>query len=128
MITRWWPLLVTNIKLSFPIIITISFSTLILLPIPVFSSTPIHSVYKIVSVSNLSLSLLGLQDCIGIQFFFLTLFLSLYLSISLLGLQDCIGMSVSHPTWQRTRPLDPEDTHNGWVFCEENTVLQSPAG
>ena len=24
--------------------------------------------------------------------------------------------SVAHPTWQRTRPDRPEDTHRGWVF------------
>jgi putative glutathione S-transferase len=32
------------------------------------------------------------------------------------GLQDMIGYSVVHPTWQRTRPDDPSDTHCGWVF------------
>jgi hypothetical protein len=34
--------------------------------------------------------------------------------VSLLqGLQDAIDLSVTHPTWQRTRPDDPEDEHTG---------------
>ncbi|GFR42957.1 hypothetical protein Agub_g3954, partial [Astrephomene gubernaculifera] len=32
------------------------------------------------------------------------------------GLEDAIGLSVTHPTWQRTRPDDPRDEHTGWVF------------
>ncbi|GLC40101.1 hypothetical protein PLESTM_000993200 [Pleodorina starrii] len=32
------------------------------------------------------------------------------------GLEDAIGVSVTHPTWQRTRPHDPADEHIGWVF------------
>ena len=47
---------------------------------------------------------------------------------NLKGLQDCIGLTVVHPTWQRTKPDDPEDTHCGWVFAESTTVLKSPAG
>lgn len=27
-----------------------------------------------------------------------------------------IGLSVTHPTWQRTRPDDPSDGHAGWAF------------
>ena len=34
------------------------------------------------------------------------------------GLQDVIGLSVTHPTWQRTRPDDPKDEHTGWVFAK----------
>ncbi|KAG7675170.1 hypothetical protein Ndes2526B_g08028 [Nannochloris sp. 'desiccata'] len=35
------------------------------------------------------------------------------------GLEDVIGLSVTHPTWQRTRPdkKDPEDAHTGWFFA-----------
>jgi putative glutathione S-transferase len=33
------------------------------------------------------------------------------------GLQDVIGLSITHPTWQRTRPDNPEDTHTGWFFA-----------
>jgi len=33
-------------------------------------------------------------------------------------LQDVIGLSVTHPTWQRTRPDDPKDEHTGWVFAK----------
>merc|ERR1712078_123727 len=32
------------------------------------------------------------------------------------GLDDVIGYSVVHPTWGRTKPDDPEDTHCGWHF------------
>ena len=32
------------------------------------------------------------------------------------GLDKVIGHSIVHPTWQRTRPDDPNDTHAGWVF------------
>jgi len=32
------------------------------------------------------------------------------------GLDDVVGHSVVHPTWARTRPDDPDDTHTGWHF------------
>ena len=32
------------------------------------------------------------------------------------GLEDAISVTVVHPTWQKTRPEDDEDTHSGWVF------------
>lgn len=32
------------------------------------------------------------------------------------GLEDKIGVSVTHPTWQRTRPDNKEDEHCGWAF------------
>ncbi|GAB4823936.1 hypothetical protein N2152v2_010982 [Parachlorella kessleri] len=32
------------------------------------------------------------------------------------GLQDVIGLSVTHPTWQRTRPDNAQDEHTGWTF------------
>ena len=36
---------------------------------------------------------------------------------SLRGLTNAISVSIVHPTWQKTRPDDSEDTHNGWVFA-----------
>jgi glutathionyl-hydroquinone reductase len=35
---------------------------------------------------------------------------------ALKGLEDCISVTVVHPTWQRTRPEDPNDQHAGWMF------------
>lgn len=35
---------------------------------------------------------------------------------ALKGLDDVIGVTVVHPTWQRTRPDDPNDQHVGWFF------------
>ena len=35
------------------------------------------------------------------------------------GLEDTIGLSATHPTWQRTRPNDPEDSHWGWTFASD---------
>jgi len=32
------------------------------------------------------------------------------------GLDHIIGLSVVHPTWARTRPENPKDTHTGWWF------------
>ena len=32
------------------------------------------------------------------------------------GLNEVIGVSVVHPTWQRTKPEQEEDSHCGWVF------------
>jgi len=32
------------------------------------------------------------------------------------GLEDAIGYSVVHPTWNPTKPDDPEDAHTGWHF------------
>jgi len=36
---------------------------------------------------------------------------------ALKGLEDAISISVVHPTWQRTRPHDDNDSHTGWTFC-----------
>ena len=45
------------------------------------------------------------------------------------GLQDVIGLSVTHPTWQRTRPDDPKDEHTGWTFASpDDPPLASPTG
>lgn len=35
--------------------------------------------------------------------------------LSLQGLEDVVGLSVTHPTWQRTRP--DQDEHTGWTFA-----------
>eukprot|EP00440_Ansanella_granifera_P014117 gb/GFBE01015343.1/.p1 GENE.gb/GFBE01015343.1/~~gb/GFBE01015343.1/.p1 ORF type:complete len:345 (+),score=76.62 gb/GFBE01015343.1/:1-1035(+) len=32
------------------------------------------------------------------------------------GLEGAISYSITHSTWQRTRPEDPDDVHCGWVF------------
>ena len=42
------------------------------------------------------------------------------------GLESVIGVSVVHPTWQRTRPNDPDDSHRGWVFA--TGALTPPSG
>mmetsp|Transcript_10622 Transcript_10622/g.26938 ORF Transcript_10622/g.26938 Transcript_10622/m.26938 type:complete len:366 (+) Transcript_10622:344-1441(+) len=40
-----------------------------------------------------------------------------------------LSISVVHPTWQRTRPDDPEDTHCGWAFASESDApFTSPSG
>jgi len=47
------------------------------------------------------------------------------------GLDDMIGLSITHPTWQRTRPdkKDPEDTHTGWFFASpEDPPVSNPEG
>ena len=36
------------------------------------------------------------------------------------GLEDVIGLSATHPTWQKTRPEDDEDTHWGWTFASDS--------
>jgi glutathionyl-hydroquinone reductase len=44
------------------------------------------------------------------------------------GLEKVIGLSVTHPTWKRTRPDDESDTHHGWVFGENGQPQSSPNG
>ena len=45
------------------------------------------------------------------------------------GLEDAISLSVVHPTWQRTRPDDPEDQHCGWVYrAPGDAPLSNPLG
>lgn len=39
---------------------------------------------------------------------------------NLKGLQDVISMTSVHPTWQRTKPDNPNDQHTGWVFRAVN--------
>ena len=49
--------------------------------------------------------------------------------LKLKGLEDAIGVSVTHATWQRTRPDVPDDTHCGWVFRgPEDAPLSSTEG
>lgn len=44
------------------------------------------------------------------------------------GLQDAIGLSVTHSTWQRTKPKS-DDEHCGWAFASpEDPPLQSSTG
>lgn len=35
---------------------------------------------------------------------------------ALKGLDSVISMTIVHPTWRKTKPEDPEDTHIGWIF------------
>ena len=39
---------------------------------------------------------------------------------ALLGLEDVISVTVTHPTWQRTRPDNEADQHTGWIFGNSN--------
>ncbi|KAF1327212.1 Glutathionyl-hydroquinone reductase yqjg, partial [Globisporangium splendens] len=50
--------------------------------------------------------------------------------LNLKGLQDIISVSVVHPLFQRTRPDDPNDTHNGWAFVDPEVTpsLPGPTG
>lgn len=50
--------------------------------------------------------------------------------LNLKGLQDCIKHTVVHPTWQKTKPNDPSDTHHGWAFYESGVQkpLVGPSG
>lgn len=49
--------------------------------------------------------------------------------LHLKGLNNVIGLSVTHPTWQRTRPDLEDDHHCGWVFAHPtDPPLTSPAG
>ncbi|KAL0037851.1 hypothetical protein WJX79_001928 [Trebouxia sp. C0005] len=47
---------------------------------------------------------------------------------NLKGLQDAIGLSVTHSTWQRTKP-DTDDEHCGWAFASPGDApLKSSTG
>ena len=44
------------------------------------------------------------------------------------GLEDAIGLSVTHSTWQRTKP-DTDDEHCGWAFASPGDApLHSSTG
>ena len=45
---------------------------------------------------------------------------------SLKSLEGAVGVSVVHPTWQRTRPDEPDDTHCGWVFADAKDAPLTP--
>lgn len=48
---------------------------------------------------------------------------------AVLGLEDVISVTVTHPTWQRTRPDDEADEHTGWIFGNANAKpLTNSAG
>lgn len=48
-------------------------------------------------------------------------------AIALQGLQDAVGVSVTHPTWQHTRP--DKDEHCGWTFASpDDPPFANPAG
>ena len=50
-------------------------------------------------------------------------------ALNLKGLQGAIGLSVTHPTWQRTRPDDADDAHTGWAFrAPGDPPISNPAG
>ncbi|KAK1935579.1 Glutathionyl-hydroquinone reductase YqjG [Phytophthora citrophthora] len=51
-------------------------------------------------------------------------------ALYLKGLDNIIGLSVVHPVFQRTRPNDENDTHNGWAFADPSTTptLAGPTG
>ena len=45
------------------------------------------------------------------------------------GLEDVIGISVTHPTWARTRPDDDSDKHVGWQFKDpSDPPVTGPTG
>jgi len=45
------------------------------------------------------------------------------------GLENVISYSIVHPTWQRSRPQDPNDMHCGWAFKEpKNPPLSNSLG
>jgi hypothetical protein len=62
------------------------------------------------------LSSVLLSRMIGKTIFQVTTSLAPAVACAVQGLQDVIGLSVCHPTWQRTRPDDPNDEHAGWAF------------
>jgi hypothetical protein len=48
---------------------------------------------------------------------------------ALKGLEGTISITVVHPTWQKTKPNDPADSHTGWVFGKpEGAPLVNTAG
>ncbi|KAG1712626.1 hypothetical protein DVH05_000368 [Phytophthora capsici] len=51
-------------------------------------------------------------------------------ALYLKNLDDIIGLSIVHPVFQRTRPNDENDTHNGWAFVDplKTPTLAGPSG
>ena len=49
--------------------------------------------------------------------------------LHLKGLIEHVTVSSVHPTWQRTRPDDPDDKHAGWCFVgEDGAFVSGPSG
>lgn len=50
--------------------------------------------------------------------------------LKLKGLDEVISFSAVHPTWQKTKPDDPEDKHFGWAFYDSASgeALKNPNG
>ena len=46
--------------------------------------------------------------------------------LNLKSLNDVISTTTVHPTWQKTKPNDPNDVHHGWAFS--STPLVPPSG
>ena len=44
------------------------------------------------------------------------------------GLEHAVSVTSVHPTWRKTRPDDPNDTHAGWAFAHPGEVFSNPAG
>ena len=50
-------------------------------------------------------------------------------ALHLKGLTGAVGLSVTHPTWQRTRPDAAGDAHCGWAFRSPGDApVSNPAG
>lgn len=51
-------------------------------------------------------------------------------AIHLKNLQEFVTVVVAHPVFQRTRPGDPRDQHNGWTFVDPRTTpfVSGPTG
>ena len=42
--------------------------------------------------------------------------------------KHAVSVTSVHPTWRKTRPDDPNDTHAGWAFAHPGEVFSNPAG
>jgi len=50
-------------------------------------------------------------------------------ALFLKGLEDVISYSTVHPTWGKTKPDDPDDTHYGWVYRKPgDEPMKNPLG
>lgn len=50
-------------------------------------------------------------------------------ALHLKGLTGAVGLSITHPTWQRTRPGADADAHCGWAFrAPGDAPVANPAG
>lgn len=45
-------------------------------------------------------------------------------ALAIKGLEETIGVSVTEPTWRKTKPDDPQDKHMGWVFAPGGDKLK----